>query len=99
MPLLTLTIDKSNYTIECEEGEETLLREAEKIINKKISELGETSSLTKTKKFLMISLLLASELSSKQKKTESSIQLEKIEKELEILEGLIGKGFNVKKRN
>ena len=37
MPILSLEIDYVKYEIECKEGEERLLRESEKLLNKKVS--------------------------------------------------------------
>ena len=62
MPILKIHIDQLDFNIECREGEENLLREAEETINEKLNELPDKQNLTKTKKILIISLMLASEL-------------------------------------
>ena len=59
---MKIIIDKKHYDIECNEGEEQLLRDAEKIINIKIEELPDKENLSESKKFLLISLMLAGDL-------------------------------------
>ena len=38
MPILKIHIDQLDFNIECREGEENLLREAEETINEKLNE-------------------------------------------------------------
>ena len=59
MPILKLKIDNINYEVQCKDGEEKLLREAENLINQKLSSIDNSSDLTQQKKFLILSLLLA----------------------------------------
>ena len=59
---MKIIIDKKHYDIECNQGEEQLLRDAEKIINIKIEELPDKENLSESKKFLLISLMLAGDL-------------------------------------
>ena len=62
MTILKVIIDKVTYDVECGEGEEEYLREAEKLLNLKIDENSHLRTLSQSKKFLMLSLLLASEI-------------------------------------
>ena len=40
MPILSLEIDYVKYEIECKEGEERLLRESEKLLNKSFKKIN-----------------------------------------------------------
>ncbi len=92
MTLLKLKIDNIYYEIKCKKGEEQILREAEKLINLKLKDTPHLEQLSQSKKFLMISLLLAGDLSILQKDLLKKIDdqhYKKILDELEILEKII----------
>jgi cell division protein ZapA (FtsZ GTPase activity inhibitor) len=88
MPILKLKIEDIEYDIECKSGEEKLLREAEKIINEKLQIINSSENLTKSKKFLILSLTLASELFMKTTK-EDQDNFNKISNKLKNLEKII----------
>ena len=88
MPILKLKIEDIEYDIECKSGEEKLLREAEKIINEKLQIINPSENLTKSKKFLILSLTLASELFMKTTK-EDQDNFNKISNKLKNLEKII----------
>ena len=91
MTRLKINIDNINYEVECEDGEEKLLREAEKIINNKLIENPQLKALSQSKKFLMISLILAADLNSmKNKSNFDEINFKKIIFELSELEKTLG---------
>jgi cell division protein ZapA (FtsZ GTPase activity inhibitor) len=90
MPVVKLKIDDNEYEVECEEGEVNLLNEAEKKINQKIDEFPELKRLPESKKFLMISLIIAGENRKEEdSKTQNDQNFEDIELELDGLESLI----------
>ena len=92
MPILKLKIDNINYEVQCKDGEEKLLREAENLINQKLSSIDNSSDLTQQKKFLILSLLLAGELNNLKKyQNNESLKFEEIFKELDNLEKLLKK--------
>ena len=92
MPILKLKIDNINYEVQCKDGEEKLLREAENLINQKLSSIDNSSDLTQQKKFLILSLLLAGELNDLKKyQNNESLKFEEIFKELDNLEKLLKK--------
>jgi cell division protein ZapA (FtsZ GTPase activity inhibitor) len=89
MTVLKIIIDKIGYEIECGEGQEQFLREAEKLINIKLTENPHLKCLPHSK-FLMTSLLLAADLDDqKHKNIEEASSLKKIEDELANLENII----------
>ena len=92
MPILELNINNKSFEVECKDGEEVLLRAAEKKINLKLNELPELNSLPESKKFLIISLIFAGE-STKEIERNQRIQkyYGEIEEELMKLENLFKK--------
>ena len=62
MPILRLDIDDIKYEVECKEGEEKLLRESEQLLNNKFEQNKQIKNLPQSKKYLMISLILAGEI-------------------------------------
>ena len=95
MPILSLEIDNVKYEVECDEGEEKLLRESEQLLNNKFQENKHIRSLPQSKKYLMISLVLAGEINLLKKKNEKKISdFESIINELDDLESLIEKKLN-----
>lgn len=61
MPLVTIKIDNKDLEIECGEGEEELLRKAEQKLNLKIKSHQELVTLSESKKYLMIALIIIGE--------------------------------------
>ena len=96
MPILKLKIENTEYDIECKSGEENLLREAEKIINEKLQIINPSQNLTKSKKFLILSLTLASELFIKSTKEDQS-EFNKISNKLSNLEKIVEEKYAKKK--
>ena len=62
MPILRLEIDDIKYDVECKEGEEKLLRESEQLLKNKFEQNKQIKNLPQSKKYLMISLILAEKL-------------------------------------
>ena len=75
MPILSLEIDNVKYEVECDEGEEKLLRESEQLLNNKFQENKHIKSLPQSKKYLMISLVLAGEINLLKKKKKNEKKL------------------------
>ena len=95
MPIVSLEIDNLKYDIECEEGEEKLLRESEQLLNIKFDQNKQIKNLSQSKKYLMISLVLAGEINLLKKQNEKKIsEFDNIISELENLENLIEKKIN-----
>ena len=95
MPIVSIEIDNLKYDIECEEGEEKLLRESEKLLNIKFDQNKQIKNLSQSKKYLMISLVLAGEINIIKKQNEKKIsEFDNIISELENLENLIEKKIN-----
>jgi cell division protein ZapA (FtsZ GTPase activity inhibitor) len=95
MPIVSIEIDNLKYDIECEEGEEKLLRESEKLLNIKFDQNKQIKNLSQSKKYLMISLVLAGEINLLKKQNEKKIsEFDNIISELENLENLIEKKIN-----
>ena len=92
MTILKVIIDKVIYDVECGEGEEEYLREAEKSLNLKIDENPHVRNLSQSKKFLMLSLLLAAEINRQNNiNKNNNKEFEKIQKELIELEEVLQK--------
>ncbi len=91
MTILKLTIDNIGYEIECKRGEENLLRNAEKLLNSNLDNNPHLKKLSQSKKFLMLSLLLAADLSFiKNKHEDEEEDFKKIFNELSELEKIMG---------
>ena len=92
MPVVKLVIDKVHYEVECKEGEESLLKESEELLNEMFEKNSQIKNLPQSKKYLMMSLLLAGEVNiSKRKDEKKMIDLQKIMAELEKLEDIVDK--------
>ena len=90
MPILKIKINNKDIELECGEGEEKLLREAEQQINFKLKKHKELQSLSESKKYLMIALIVISEkIIDEKKKEENQVFLKEILKELEKLEEIL----------
>ena len=95
MPILRLEIDDIKYEVECKEGEEKLLRESEQLLNNKFEQNKQIKNLSQSKKYLMISLILAGEINLLKKKNEKdACNFDEIIGELEVLENLVEKKIN-----
>ena len=95
MPILRLEIDDIKYEVECKEGEEKLLRESEQLLNNKFEQNKQIKNLSQSKKYLMISLILAGEINLIKKKNEKDeCNFDEIIGELEVLENLVEKKIN-----
>ena len=95
MPILRLEIDDIKYEVECKEGEEKLLRESEQLLNNKFEQNKQIKNLPQSKKYLMISLILAGEINLIKKKNEKDeCNFDEIIGELEVLENLVEKKIN-----
>ena len=91
MTILKLTIDNIGYEIECKKGEENLLRKAEELLNLNLEKNPHLKKLSQSKKFLMLSLVLAADLSfSKKQLKDEEMDFRKILSELSELEKIIG---------
>ena len=95
MPILRLEIDDIKYEIECKDGEEKLLRESEQLLNNKFEQNKQIKNLSQSKKYLMISLILAGEINLLKKQNEKqACNFDEIISELEDLENLVEKKIN-----
>ena len=95
MPILRLDIDDIKYEVECKEGEEKLLRESEQLLNNKFEQNKQIKNLPQSKKYLMISLILAGEINVLKKQNEKETSnFDEIISELEDLENLVEKKIN-----
>jgi len=90
MPVLKIRIDSKDFEIECGQGEEELLREAEQLLNLKINNHKEFKNLSETKKYLMIALILISEnIVNENKNKKIYKNFKEIIEELDKLEEII----------
>jgi uncharacterized protein with ParB-like and HNH nuclease domain len=92
MPVVKLVIDNVHYEVECKQGEESLLKESEELLNEMFEKNSQIKNLSQSKKFLMMSLLLASEVNiSKRENEKKTTDFKKIMSELEKLEDIVDK--------
>ncbi len=90
MTIVKINIDNKEFEVECKDGEEKLLIDAEKKIISIINDFPEIRKLPESKKFLMVSLILAEEGIRKNKENmDFDNHLDSINVELEKLEDLI----------
>ena len=95
MPVVKLVIDNVHYEVECKQGEESLLKESEELLNEMFEKNSQIKNLSQSKKYLMMSLLLASEVNiSKRQNEKKIIDFNKIMSELEKLEEIVDKKLN-----
>ena len=95
MPVVKLLIDKVHYEVECKDGEENLLKESEQLLNEMFEKNSQIKNLPQSKKYLMMSLLLAGEVNiAKMKNEKKIINFKKIMSELEKLEDIVDKKLN-----
>lgn len=87
MPIVKLNIDNKEFQIECADGEENLLRKAESKLNFEIKNHPEFKNLSDSKKYLMISLIIAGEEKTNNLENNNlNYELIEIENELKKLE-------------
>ena len=91
MTILKITIDNIGYEIECHKGEENLLRKAEELLNSNLDNNPHLKTLSQSKKFLMLSLVLAADLSSSKKQFKDDEEnFKKVLNGLSELEEIVG---------
>ena len=87
MPEITIIIDNETFSLQCEEGEEEELKKAADIVNDKMSIFEDEINISRSKKLLMVSLLLASESNDAGSKlNDQQEQIKKIESLIDELE-------------
>ena len=86
MPEIKIIIDNETFSLQCEEGEEEELKKAADIVNDKMTIFEDEINISRSKKLLMVSLLLASE--SNEAGSKLSDQQEKIKKIESLLDEL-----------
>tara|TARA_B100000989_G_scaffold293863_1_gene271897 strand:+ start:244 stop:519 length:276 start_codon:yes stop_codon:yes gene_type:complete len=86
MPEIKIIIDNETFSLQCEEGEEEELKKAADIVNNKMTIFEDEINISRSKKLLMVSLLLASE--SNEAGSKLSDQEEKIKKIESLLDEL-----------
>lgn len=91
MPQIKIRVEDKEYTLFCEDGEEKELERAAELVNEKMAIFKEETDIPLTKKFLMISLLLASELNSSKENNIDPNELNEINVLLKKLEDTIEK--------
>ena len=90
MSLLEIKINGKEYKIECNQGEEELLKEAVNLINEKINKSDHLKKLQASNMFMIIALTFASEiLGYKDKAIVLENELDEIYIELEKLKNII----------
>ena len=95
MPIVKLVIDKVHYEVECKDGEESLLKKSEQLLNEMFEKNNQIKNLPQSKKYLMMSLLIAGEVNILKKQNEKKlIHFEKIMSELEKLEDIVDEKLN-----
>ena len=93
MSLLEIKINGKEYKVECNQGEEDLLKEAVNLINEKINKSDDLKKLQVSNMFMIIALTFASEiLGYKDKTIVSENELDEIYNELEKLKNIINNG-------
>ena len=68
MPELKFKIGNKDYSLYCEDGEEDDLKKAVEIVNEKMDLFKNENDIPLARKFLMISILIANDLSQKNNK-------------------------------
>ena len=87
MPIVQIKIDNKQFNLECGDGEEDLLRKAEKQLNLKLQEHKELLTLPEAQKYLMIALIIVGENIDKNiKEKEIDLIFNEIDEELSKLE-------------
>ena len=87
MPEIKIIIDNETFSLQCEEGEEEELKKAADIVNDKMSIFEDEINISRSKKLLMVSLLLASESNDAGSKlNDQQEKIKKIESLIDELE-------------
>ena len=87
MPEITIIIDNETFSLQCEEGEEEELKKAADVVNNKMSIFEDEINISRSKKLLMVSLLLASESNDAGSKlNDQQEKIKKIESLIDELE-------------
>ena len=95
MPIVKIKIDNKEFNLECGDGEEDLLRKAEKQLNLKLQENRELSTLPEAQKYLMLALIIISEnIDNQEKDKKIDLIFNEINKELSKLESKLIEGSN-----
>ena len=95
MPVLLIKIDNKEFNLECGDGEEELLRKAEKQLNLKLREHRELLTLPEAQKYLMMALIIISEnISYHEKEKKIDLIFNEIDEELSKLENKLIEGLN-----
>ena len=90
MPIVKIKLDGSEFHVECKKGEEERLINSSKIIKEKLNNYQFDSNLSQSKKFLIISLILAEELLILNNEKDSQLRnLKKISDSLVELENIV----------
>ena len=92
MSLLKININGKNYDVECNDGEENLLKQSVELINDKIEKRNDLKNLPDSKMFMLISLIFAGDLITlKQKIKITDKELDIVDEELDKLKNYIKK--------
>ena len=95
MPVVQIKIDNKEFNLECGDGEEDLLRKAEKQLNLKFQEHRELLILPEAQKYLMIALIIIGEnIDNNEKEKEIDLIFNEIDEELSKLENKLIEGSN-----
>ena len=95
MPVLKINIGNKEFNLECGDGEEELLRKAEKQLNLKLQEHRELLTLPEAQKYLMMALIIVCEnIDNNEKEKKIDIIFNEIDEELSKLENKLIEGLN-----
>ena len=95
MPVVQIKIDNKEFNLECGDGEEGLLRKAEKQLNLKIQEHSELLTLPEAQKYLMMALIIVGEnIDNNEKEKKIDLIFNEIDEELSKLENKLIEGSN-----
>ena len=93
MTIVQIKIDNKEFNLECGDGEEDLLRKAEKQLNLKLQEHRELLTLPEAQKYLMMALIIISEnIDNNDREKEIDLILNEINEELSKLENKLVNG-------
>ena len=85
-------INGKNYDVECNDGEEDLLKQSVELINDNIEKRNDLKNLPDSKMFMLISLIFAGDLITlKQKIKITDKELDIVDEELDKLKNYIKK--------
>ena len=95
MPIVKIKIDNKEFHLECGEGEEDLLRKAEKHLNLKLQDHKELLTFPEAQKYLMVALIIISEnINNSEKEKKINLIFNEINEELSRLENKLIEGSN-----